>query len=151
MDGYADNFLYRIRFVIVVLLILASLLSLPFLLSLAAVSPSAHAASMNPAVSTSAEDSPNVITSGLFNGTDQLDRFINSTGDTVNSAFHSVSSSIVSATTTTASVTAHGVGSGVGLMIHTTDKSLNFFGNIIGDAVDFAASISKAGNIIRPA
>jgi murein DD-endopeptidase MepM/ murein hydrolase activator NlpD len=151
MDGYADNFLYRIRFVIVVLLILASLLSLPFLLSLAVVSPPAHAASVDPAVSTSAEDSPNVITSGVFNGADSLSRVTNSTQKAIDHTLGSVTNFIAAAGAQSGRLAAHGVSSGVSITADAVSGGWKFAGHTTGKIFGFITNFPTFSQIIRPA
>ncbi len=161
MFVFLDTIIYKMRFVMAGMLIVASLLLLPFLPKLLWIDSTAHAVdpeSVSKANDPGTDGSPNVITKGVFSGAEQLNRVSNSTEKFVESSFHTASNSIASATVfvgvailQTSHVVVHGVGSGIGLTVHTTASSLAFALHIAGKTASLISNITRLGDIISPA
>jgi murein DD-endopeptidase MepM/ murein hydrolase activator NlpD len=148
MVDSTDTFLYKMRFLVGIALIIFGLLLLPIFVSLITSTPKVQAANTSSSAnSTDMEDSPNVITSGMFSAADGLGKTANSAGQTVNSAANSIASAsaqtgkvLVHGVNGSATFVARGVGGSFGFMAHTT-------GRIFG-VITHPPTIS---NIIRPA
>ncbi|HSX17805.1 MAG TPA: M23 family metallopeptidase [Candidatus Saccharimonadales bacterium] len=142
MIEFTDTFLYKLRILSVVLLIVASLSLLPLMFSAFLKTPkvqAAHAGSTN-TTTTTVYDDPNVVTVGLTNAADGLAKVANSAEQAINNSFHVVTDSIVLATTQSGKFVAHSVGDTVAFVTHATTST-----------VGFIANTSKASAIIRPA
>jgi murein DD-endopeptidase MepM/ murein hydrolase activator NlpD len=140
MLDYSDNFLYKTRFFIGVMLMITGLLMLPIFVSLVLPNPKVQAAN-NPSSSfdSTMEDSPNVITSGMFGAADGLSKTANSTERAISSGVNSVADSIVGASTNTGKFIANGVGSGATFTVRGIGNSALFVAHGIGGSVGFVA------------
>jgi murein DD-endopeptidase MepM/ murein hydrolase activator NlpD len=151
MFDFLDTFSDKIRLFIGVLVIILGLLLLPVFLSLPMSNPKAQAAStdsMSDSVST--DDSPNIITSGLFESTDKLSKLSSSATQNVSNSIGSAASTLRIATIDSSKAVVHGVGSGVSLM---ADGASNGFGLMVrttGSAVGFIGKTPPVSTIIKP-
>ncbi len=160
MFVFLDTILYKIRFVLVGTLVIASLLLLPFLPKLLWIDSTAHAADSKVAITNDpgTDDSPNVITKGVFTTAEQLNRVSNTTEKFVDNGFHAASNSIASATAfigatvlQTGHVVVHAAGSGVGLTVRVTTGTLTFVGHTAGKTASLISNMTHLGDIISPA
>jgi type IV secretory pathway VirB6-like protein len=88
-----DTLLYKMRFLVGAVLIIFALLLLPIFTSLITSMPKAQAADASSSVnSANMQDSPNIITNGMFSAADGLGKAADSAGQTANSAANSIAS-----------------------------------------------------------
>jgi murein DD-endopeptidase MepM/ murein hydrolase activator NlpD len=160
MVEYSDSFFYKIRLIAVCILIFGSLLILPLLFSLFLKNPVVHAAgtNSNATVDNNLKDSPNIITSGMFQAADSLEKTTNSTGKTINNGVNTVTSTIATATTQSGKIAinsgkfaVNGVGNGIGLMASGVSASFTFSVHTAGNIVGFIGDAPPVSTIIKPA
>jgi murein DD-endopeptidase MepM/ murein hydrolase activator NlpD len=160
MVEYSDSFFYKIRLVAVCMVIFGSLLILPLLFSLFLKNPIVHAAGTNSSTETGSnlEDSPNIITSGMFQAADSFEKSTNTAGKTINKSVSAVTGTVATASTqsgklvfNTGKFAINGVGNGIGIMASGVSASFTFTVHTSGNAVGFMGNIPPVSTIIKPA
>jgi murein DD-endopeptidase MepM/ murein hydrolase activator NlpD len=169
MTEFISILFEKLRPIAVRALMAACLMLLPFLVYSALISPSAQAAGADSDSGSdnaaSMEDSPNVITSGMFRAVDKLEQSTRSAGQSISNSLQSVSrvaqetraksgsyfvsgvSSSLHSAGSGVSYIANGAGSGVYLAAHTTS---DVFGYIVKSSV-VEAVIKPSDKIPVPA
>jgi hypothetical protein len=135
MHSYLDSSFSRLRFFAAALLIFAGLLVLPLLLNALWMKPTVQAANISPSsasISTGMEDSPNVITSGLFDAADGLSKTSSSVSSSINNGVETTTSSLSAAATQGGKFITHGVADSGTLIAHGVGNSAVFVGNGVG-------------------
>lgn len=148
MVEFMDTLFYRLRFFIVGMIMLGSLLLLPFLLSTFWVNPKAQAAAVNPDANSaelSIEDNPNLITQGMFKAADKVGKITNSTGEAINTGLGSATKTIASATAQSGKFVADSVSSGTTLVVGGVSNGINLTAHGVGNSFEFA--VDTTGNI----
>ncbi len=167
MSEFSETFLYKLRFLVAGIFVIASLLLLPFLLAIIWKIPTAQAqgARLDSAGDNSytiREDSPNVITNGMFAATDEVGRAASSAEQAVSNSIRSASKSIATTTVQSGRFAVHSVRSGANQIAHAVDSSADFITHSVGsgskfvtesagNTVGFIANKSSVSAIIRPA
>jgi murein DD-endopeptidase MepM/ murein hydrolase activator NlpD len=160
MVEYSDSFFYKIRLIAVCILIFGSLLILPLIFSLFLKNPVVHAAGTNSSteVDSNLEDSPNIITSGMFQAADSFEKTTNTVGKTINNSVNTVTGTIATATTqsgklvfNTGKFAVNGIGNGAGLMASGVSASFTFTVHTAGNVVGFIGDVPPVSTIIKPA
>lgn len=145
MIDFMDVFQNKLRFFAVGTLVIVCILLLPFLPHLLWIDPKVQAAG-----STSANDSPNAITRGMFNGADGLDRVASSTEQTVSNSFRAAANTVASSATKSGRFVANSVVSGVSLTGRAADGSVRFVARGTATVFRSMANTSVVGAVIRP-
>jgi murein DD-endopeptidase MepM/ murein hydrolase activator NlpD len=148
------------------LLVVFGLLLLPVMVSLILPNPKAQAAnvsSSSASFDSSTQDSPNIITSGMFSAADGLSKGASSAEQAISSGVNSAANSIMSASASTgrfigssivasASFTAHAAVGSASFVVHGVSSSVGFIAHTTGGV--FGAIINTkapaVGNVIRP-
>jgi murein DD-endopeptidase MepM/ murein hydrolase activator NlpD len=145
----SDTFLYKMRFLVGASLIILGILLLPVFLSMLTVNPQVHAANINstgPSNDTSTEDSPNIITSGLFESTDKLGKLTNSATQNFSNGVDSSVNTVATAAANSGKFVAHGVGSGVSLTARGVGGGINLMAQ--GASGSFAFMVRSTGSVV---
>jgi murein DD-endopeptidase MepM/ murein hydrolase activator NlpD len=160
MLDFIDTFWDKLRFLVVAAIMIGSLLLLPFLLSLIYTAPTVRAASTNSTSSNmegSLEDSPNIITSGVFDASDNLgnatrstERAISNTSKSITTATMQTGKFMAHSVSTATMFAVHGVGSGIGFIAHGVTNSFGFMANTTGSILGFIGHTPSVSAIIRP-
>jgi murein DD-endopeptidase MepM/ murein hydrolase activator NlpD len=164
MVEYSDSFLFKMRFLVGSALIVFALLLLPLFVSLIVPNPKVQAANTTtPALSDSnLQNSPNIITSGLFTASDNLSKTTNSAGNAVNNGVNSATQSFMAATTSSGRFIAHGTGKSATFLVHGVTGGFGLMTRVAVFPIKFATHsasnvfgiISKppaVSSVIRPA
>ncbi|MBX4201748.1 M23 family metallopeptidase [Candidatus Saccharibacteria bacterium] len=144
MIEYPDTFFYKLRFALVGMLMIASLLLLAFLTSFT-LSNTVQAKSANSSSSslvTNTSDDANIISSGLFTAVDG----VNKTMETANIAVKSTASSTLRGTEVAARIAQ----SGATTAIHGVGRGFALMFSIPANLIDYVSDSSAVGAIIRP-
>jgi murein DD-endopeptidase MepM/ murein hydrolase activator NlpD len=128
--------------------------------------PKVQAANSNSTTATAAgtdlQDSPNIITSGLFSASDNIGKTTNSFANNVNNSADTISHSFISATTQSGEFVAHGVGAsarfiatgiggGASLMAQGVANSFMFGVHTTGSVIGLVGKAPVISSIIKPA
>jgi murein DD-endopeptidase MepM/ murein hydrolase activator NlpD len=173
MLEFSESFLFKVRLLIGSAFIIFALLLLPLFTSLIVPDPKVQAANTTPTVtaaSTDLQDSPNVITSGMFSAADGISKSASSASKSINNTANSIASATADAGTSlangvvaSASFTGHAAAGGASFAVHGIASSASLMGRGIGSSVGFAAHTTGSifgvitntkppaiGNVIRP-
>src|SRR5689334_18853607 len=123
MVGFINTHSNKLRFFAAGLLVVVSLLILPFLLNLIWINPTVQAASTDSNNSSGAEtqnDSPNVVTAGMSNAADKISQISNSAEQAIINSSHAAAKSISVASIDSGKFVAHGVTRGAGAIANAT-------------------------------
>jgi hypothetical protein len=121
MVGPKNTLLYRLRFFIIGAFVFCCLLTIPLMLSLIFTGSTAQAVSNDSANDSNAsnlDDSPNIITSGVFETSDNLGRVTNSATQKIATGSKNFTKSVVDASAQSGKFMVHGIGNGVAFMAH---------------------------------
>jgi murein DD-endopeptidase MepM/ murein hydrolase activator NlpD len=166
MVEFSDSFLFKIRLLVGTAIIAFALMLLPLFVSLIVPNPKVQAANSNSATATAAgtdlQDSPNIITSGLFSASDNIGKTTNSFANNVNNSADTISHSFISATAQSGEFVAHGVGAsakfiatgiggGASLMAQGVANSFMFGVHTTGSVIGFVGKAPVISSIIKPA
>jgi hypothetical protein len=165
MVNFTDSFLFKIRILVGSALIIFALLLLPIFVSLLVPNPKVQAANTTTvpaATSTDMQDSPNIITSGLFSASDNIGKSTSSFASSINQGAETVSHSVVSGTVQSGKFITHGVGSsvkfiaggiggGASLMAGGVANSVMFGVHTTGSAISLVGKAPLISSIIKPA
>lgn len=152
-----ETFLYKMRFLFVGLLVVASLfvlsLALPAFLKQGVQAKSIDTAPEFATIS----DEPNIITGGMFVAADELGKAVASAGYTVNDSARAVASAAAQSSKTIAHGTkvgvtaaARAVGTGAGYVGRAVGNGVGFVASIPGNVVDLVTNAPPVRAIIRP-
>jgi murein DD-endopeptidase MepM/ murein hydrolase activator NlpD len=150
MVEFSDSLLYKMRFLAGGLLIVFGLLLLPVFVSMIFPNSKVQAADPN-SFNSNMEDSPNIITSGMFSAADGLGQASNSAAHTVNDTISTTTNSIATASVASGKFVVHSVGSSTVFVAHGIGGSFGFMAHTTGHVFGFFANPPAVGNIIRPA
>jgi hypothetical protein len=166
MVEFSDSFLFKIRLLVGTAVIVFALMLLPLFVSLIVPNPKVQAANTNSATTTAAgtdlQDSPNIITSGLFSASDNIGKTTNSFANNVNNSADTISHSFISATAQSGKFIAHGVGAsakfmatgiggGASLMAQGVANSFMFGVHTTGSVIGLVGKAPVISSIIKPA
>jgi murein DD-endopeptidase MepM/ murein hydrolase activator NlpD len=166
MINSTDSFLFKVRLLIGSVIIIFALMLLPIFTSLITTTPKVHAVNSN---SSSLEESPNIITSGMFSASDDISKTTNSIGQNVNSTANSISYAFarsgkflihgVSKSATfvmggawnIASITVHGVWGITSFTVRGVSSTVGFALNTTGKVFGVIAHPPTISSVIHPA
>jgi murein DD-endopeptidase MepM/ murein hydrolase activator NlpD len=154
MVGPRNTLLYKFRFFIMGVFVFCCLLTIPIMLSLIFTGSTAQAVSnnsVNDSNTSSMDDSPNIITSGVFATSDNLGRVTNSTSQKIAAGSRNFTKSVAIASTQTGKFMVHGIGSGATFMARNSVESLGLVANTAGSFIGFFGHANLVSATIRPA
>lgn len=154
MSESTDTIFYKFRYPIAFAFVILCLALLPLLLSLFWINPTVSAADSHSTQSdTNAVmyDSPNLVTSGLFNATDAISRSVGQTQKAIGTGINTASTTVVSATMGTGKAVARGAAAGAGVVADAVGSGSSFVASTTGNIVGFVADAPVVATIIRPA
>jgi hypothetical protein len=147
-----DTFFYRFRVLVGSTFVVLGILLLPLLLSLIWTKPKVHAANTSSDSSvTSLEDSPNIITSGLFSAGDKIEKTTNSTEQTINNSFNFAAKNTVAVAAQSGKFIGHSVGYGATFVGQSIGNSFAFSIRLTGNTFGFIADTPPVSTLIKPA
>jgi murein DD-endopeptidase MepM/ murein hydrolase activator NlpD len=151
MVNSTDSFMNKIRFLVGVAIIIFGLLLLPVLGSVLMSNSKVQAASSNTSDnSNNLEESPNVITSGMFEASDKLGKYTSSAGKAVSGSVDTAGSTIATATVKSSKFVAHGIGSSAVLVANGVGSSVSFVAHSTGKVVGFIGDTPPIAAMIKP-
>jgi murein DD-endopeptidase MepM/ murein hydrolase activator NlpD len=156
--------MYRMRFFVGGLLVILGLLLLPIMVSFILPNPKAQAANIGDAsYDPATQDSPNIITSGMFDAADGLSKGANSAQQAISNGVNSAADSMLGATVSAGRLIGNGVIVSASFTAHAAAGSASFATHRIGSSVDLIAQTTGSvfgaiadtkapaiGNVIRP-
>jgi murein DD-endopeptidase MepM/ murein hydrolase activator NlpD len=154
MVGPKNTLLYRLRFFIIGAFVFCCLLTIPLMLSLIFTGSTAQAVSNDSANDSNAsnlDDSPNIITSGVFETSDNLGRVTNSATQKIATGSKNFTKSVVDASAQSGKFMVHGIGNGVAFMAHGAIGSFGFITNTTRGVVGAFGHTNVVSATIRPA
>jgi murein DD-endopeptidase MepM/ murein hydrolase activator NlpD len=152
MGDFMDTFSDKARVVTGTIIVVFGLLLLPVFLSLPMASSKAQAVGTDSAnEDTSTNDSPNIITSGLFESTDKLGKFTGSAAQNVSNGVNATANSLATAAADSGKLVAHGVAGGANLIADGVGSSVTFAAHSTGKVFGFIGSTPPVSAFIKPA
>lgn len=167
MFEHMDQFLYRLRYFLVGVVVVTSLVLLTLLLSATVTAKGVEPTSGDTPMSVS--DSPNAVTNGMSVAAYDFGRTIDSLGMRLNYGLRSTGSTISrsgqivgNGLQTSASVVSHGAVSGIRLAghgikssalftVHTIGSGIAFVGHTAGSIIGFVSNTPVVSAVIKPA
>jgi murein DD-endopeptidase MepM/ murein hydrolase activator NlpD len=152
MGDIMDTFSNKARVVTGTIIVVFGLILLPVFLSLPMASSKAQAAGTDSTSDdTSTNDSPNIITSGLFQSTDKLSKFTGSAAQNVSDGVNATASSLATAAADSGKLVAHGVAGGATLIANGVGSTVTFAAHTTGKVVGFIGNTPPVSAVIKPA
>jgi hypothetical protein len=154
MIDFTDTLYSKMRFLVGVVLIVIGIVLLPVFLSMLTINPKVKAANIattNDTFDTSTSDSPNVITSGLFESTDKLGKFTSSATQNITDGVDSTANSMATAVVSSGKFAVHGVGGGINFVASGASNGFGLMVRSAGNVVGFIGKTPPVSAIIKPA
>jgi murein DD-endopeptidase MepM/ murein hydrolase activator NlpD len=151
MGDFIDTFSDKIRILAGLMIVAFGLLLLPVFLSLPMANSKAQAAGTDSSNdNTSTNDSPNIITSGLFESTDKLSKFTGSAAQNVSDGVNATANSLATAAADSGKLVVHGVGDGATLVANGVGSSVTFAAHSTGKVFSFIGNTPPVSIVIKP-
>jgi murein DD-endopeptidase MepM/ murein hydrolase activator NlpD len=153
MIEFLKVFLYKLRFLVAGVFIFICLLFLT-LLSSVLINQTVHAQAADSGGNESdaaTEDSPNVITRGMFRTVDKLSHTVDSSGAALSNSLNSIGESTSALAAKSGKFVVSNAASGASLAGHAVGSGFSFVAHSTGSVISSIADMPLVSDVIRPA